>query len=157
MRAFTAVFLSIALLLNLAACGSLPPEEGAETPAATAEVTPEPTAEPTPEPTPEPTTAPEDTEAGKIAMEFAQVYFYGDMDEIEPWLVEDYQWGAYTYDSEAPTDILLQYVYPSEDEEDVWNAVIRFRVGDEDSFTYLVLELLQDGEGWKVSFFGLDK
>lgn len=156
MRAFTAVFLSLALLLSLAACGSLPPEEEASpTPEATAEPSPEATA--TPEPTPESTLPPEDTEAGKIAMEFADVYFYGDMDEIEPWLVEDYQWGAYTYDSEAPTDILLQYVYPSEDEEDVWNAVIRFRVGDEDSFTYLVLELLQDGEGWKVSFFGLDK
>ena len=157
MKTFTAILLSLALLLSLAACGSLPPEESTEPPAATAEVTPEPTAEPTLEPTPEPTAAPEDTEAGKIAMEFAQVYFYGGMEEIEPWLAEDYQWGAYAYDSEAPTDILLQYVYPSEDEEDVWNAVIRFRMGDEDSFTYLVLELLQDGEGWKVSFFGLDK
>lgn len=156
MKTFTAILLSLALLLSLAACGSLPPEEEASpTPEATAEPSPEATA--TPEPTPESTLPPEDTEAGKIALEFADVYFYGDMDEIEPWLVEDYQWGAYTYDSEAPTDILLQYVYPSEDEEDVWNAVIRFRVGDEDSFTYLVLELLQDGEGWKVSFFGLDK
>ncbi len=161
MRTFTAALLSLALLLTLAACGSTPPEQSAETPAVTAEVTPEPTPESTPEPTPEstpqPTPAPEDTEAGKIAMEFAQVYFYGGMAEIEPWLVEDYQWGAYAYDSEAPTDILLQCVYPSEDEETVWNAVIRFRVGDEDSFTYLVLELVQGGEGWKVSFFGLDK
>lgn len=157
MRTFTAVLLSFALLLCLAACGSTPPEQSGETPAATAEATPEPTPEPTPESTPEPTLAPEDTEAGKIALEFAQVYFYGDMEDIEPWLVEDYQWGAYAYDSEAPTDILLQYVYPSEDEADVWNAVIRFRMGDEDSFTYLVLELVQGGEGWKVSFYGLDK
>ena len=160
MKTFTAILLSLALLLPLAACGSLPPaEEPGPTPEATREPGPEVSAtpEPTAEPAPEPTLAPEDTEAGKIAMEFAQVYFYGDMEEIEPWLVEDYQWGAYAYDSEAPTDILLQYVYPSEDEADVWNAVIRFRVGDEDSFTYLVLELVQSGEGWKVSFFGLDK
>lgn len=156
MKTFTAILLSLALLLPLAACGSLPPEEEASpTPEATAEPSPEATA--TPEPTPEPTEAPEDTEAGKIAMEFADVYFYGGMEEIEPWLVEDYQWGAYAYDSEAPTDILLQYVYPSEDEETVWNAVIRFRVGHEDSFTYLVLELVEGEEGWKVSFFGLDK
>lgn len=153
MRTLTAALLSLALLLTLAACGSTPPEQSQETPAATAEVTPE----PTPESTPEPTEAPEDTEAGKIAMEFADVYFYGGMEEIEPWLVEDYQWGAYAYDSEAPSDILLQYVYPSEDEEAVWNAVIRFRVGHEDSFTYLVLELVEGEEGWKVSFFGLDK
>lgn len=153
MRTLTAALLSLALLLTLAACGSTPPEQSQETPAATAEVAPE----PTPESTPEPTEAPEDTEAGKIAMEFADVYFYGGMEEIEPWLVEDYQWGAYAYDSEAPTDILLQYVYPSEDEEAVWNAVIRFRVGHEDSFTYLVLELVEGEEGWKVSFFGLDK
>lgn len=145
MRTLTAALLSLALLLTLAACGSLPPEHSQETPAATAEVTPE------------PTEAPEDTEAGKIAMEFADVYFYGGMEEIEPWLVQDYQWGAYAYDSEAPSDILLQYVYPSEDEEAVWNAVIRFRVGHEDSFTYLVLELVEGEEGWKVSFFGLDK
>ena len=157
MRAFTAVFLSVVLLLSLAACGSLPPEESQETPAATAEPTPEPTAEPTLEPTPEPTTAPEDTEAGKIAMEFAQVYFYGDIEEIEPWLVDDYQWGVDSYDSEAPTDILLQYVFPSEDEENLWSASIRFRMGNEDSFTYLVLDLVQGDEGWKVSFFGLDK
>ena len=153
MRTLTAALLSLALLLTLAACGSTPPEQSQETPAATAEVTPE----PTPESTPQPTEAPEVTEAGKIAMEFADVYFYGGMEEIEPWLVEDYQWGAYAYDSEAPTDILLQYVYPSEDEETVWNAVIRFQVGDEDSFTYLVLELVEGEEGWKVSFFGLDK
>ena len=153
MRTLTAALLSLALLLTLAACGSTPPEQSQETPAATAEVTPE----STPESTPQPTEAPEVTEAGKIAMEFADVYFYGGMEEIEPWLVEDYQWGAYAYDSEAPTDILLQYVYPSEDEETVWNAVIRFRVGDEDSFTYLVLELVEGEEGWKVSFFGLDK
>lgn len=161
MRTLTAALLSLALLLTLAACGSTPPEHSRETPAATAEITPEPTpeatAEPSPQPTPEPTVAPEDTEAGKIAMEFADVYFYGGMEDIEPWLVQDYQWGAYTYDSEAPTDILLQYVYPSEDEEAVWNAVIRFRVGHEDSFTYLVLELVEGEEGWKVSFFGLDK
>lgn len=156
MKTFTAILLSLALLLPLAACGSLPPEEEASpTPEATAEPSPEATA--TPEPTPEPTLPPEDTEAGKIAMEFADVYFYGGMEEIEPWLVEDYQWGAYAYDSEAPSDILLQYVYPSEDEEAVWNAVIRFRVGHEDSFTYLVLELVEGEEGWKVSFFGLDK
>ena len=155
MKTFTAILLSLALLLSLAACGSLPPEESQETPAATA--TPEPTPEQSPEPAPEPSPAPEDTEAGKIALEFADVYFYGGAEDIAPWLVEDYQWGAYAYDSEAPTDILLQYVYPSEDEADVWNAVIRFRVGDEDSFTYLVLELVQSGEGWKVSFFGLDK
>ena len=156
MNSAAAILLSAALLLSLAACGSVPPGQSLETPAATAEASPEPTPEPTTEPTPEPTVAPEDTEAGKLAMEFAQVYFYGGMEDIAPWLVEDYQWGAYTYDSEAPTDILLQYVYPSEDEE-VWNAVIRFRVGDEDSFTYLVLELVEGDEGWKVSFFGLDK
>ena len=87
----------------------------------------------------------------------ADVYFYGGAEDIEPWLVDDYQWGVDTYDSEAPTDILLQYVFPSEDEENLWSASIRFRMGNEDSFTYLVLDLVQSGEGWKVSFFGLDK
>ena len=147
MKTFTAILLSLALLLPLAACGSLPPEQTQETPAATA----------TPEPTPEPTLPPEDTEAGKIALEFADVYFYGGAEDIEPWLVDDYQWGVDTYDSEAPTDILLQYVFPSEDEENLWSASIRFRMGNEDSFTYLVLDLVQGDEGWKVSFYGLDK
>lgn len=152
MRAFTAVFLSFALLLGLAACGSLPPgEEASPTPEATAEPSPEATA------TPEPTLPPEDTEAGKIALEFADVYFYGGAEDIEPWLVDDYQWGVDTYDSEAPTDILLQYVFPSENEENLWSASIRFRMGNEDSFTYLVLDLVQGDEGWKVSFYGLDK
>ena len=156
MKAIAAMLLSAALLLPLAACGSLPPEEEASpTPEATAKPSPEATA--TPEPTPEPTLPPEDTEAGKIALEFADVYFYGGAEDIEPWLVDDYQWGVDTYDSEAPTDILLQYVFPSEDEENLWSASIRFRMGNEDSFTYLVLELVQSGEGWKVSFFGLDK
>lgn len=156
MKTFTAILLSLALLLPLAACGSLPPEEEASpTPEATAEPSPEATA--TPEPTPEPTLPPEDTEAGKIALEFANVYFYGGAEDIEPWLVDDYQWGVDTYDSEAPTDILLQYVFPSEDEENLWSASIRFRMGNEDSFTYLVLDLVQGDEGWKVSFYGLDK
>lgn len=156
MKRALAVLLSSALLLSLAACGSLPPEEEASpTPEATAEPSPEATA--TPEPTPEPTLPPEDTEAGKIALEFADVYFYGGAEDIEPWLVDDYQWGVDTYDSEAPTDILLQYVFPSEDEENLWSASIRFRMGNEDSFTYLVLDLVQGDEGWKVSFYGLDK
>ena len=156
MKAIAAMFLSAALLLSLSACGSLPPEEEASpTPEATAEPSPEATA--TPEPTPESTLPPEDTEAGKIALEFADVYFYGGAEDIEPWLVDDYQWGVDTYDSEAPTDILLQYVFPSEDEENLWSASIRFRMGNEDSFTYLVLDLVQGDEGWKVSFYGLDK
>lgn len=152
MKTFTAILLSLALLLPLAACGSLPPEEEASP-------TPETTAEPSPEATatPEPTLPPEDTEAGKIALEFADVYFYGGAEDIEPWLVDDYQWGVDTYDSEAPTDILLQYVFPSENEENLWSASIRFRMGNEDSFTYLVLDLVQGDEGWKVSFYGLDK
>ena len=152
MKTFTAILLSLALLLPLAACGSLPPEEEASpTPEATAEPSPEATA------TPESTLPPEDTEAGKIALEFADVYFYGGAEDIEPWLVDDYQWGVDTYDSEAPTDILLQYVFPSEDEDNLWSASIRFRMGNEDSFTYLVLDLVQGDEGWKVSFYGLDK
>ena len=152
MKTFTAILLSLALLLPLAACGSLPPgEEASPTPEATAEPSPEATA------TPEPTLPPEDTEAGKIALEFADVYFYGGAEDIEPWLVDDYQWGVDTYDSEAPTDILLQYVFPSENEENLWSASIRFRMGNEDSFTYLVLDLVQGDEGWKVSFYGLDK
>ena len=156
MKTFTAILLSLALLLSLAACGSLPPEEEASpTPEATAEPSPEATA--TPEPTPESTLPPEDIEAGKIALEFADVYFYGGAEDIEPWLVDDYQWGVDTYDSEAPTDILLQYVFLSEDEENLWSASIRFRMGNEDSFTYLVLDLVQGDEGWKVSFYGLDK
>lgn len=156
MKTFTAILLSLALLLSLAACGSLPPEEEASpTPETTEEPSPEATA--TPEPTPESTLPPEDTEAGKIALEFADVYFYGGAEDIEPWLVDDYQWGVDTYDSEAPTDILLQYVFPSEDEENLWSASIRFRMGNEDSFTYLVLDLIQGDEGWKVSFYGLDK
>lgn len=156
MKRALAVLLSSALLLSLAACGSLPPaEEPGPTPEATEEPGPEVTA--TPGPTPEPSPDPEDTEAGKIAMEFAQVYFYGGAEDIEPWLVDDYQWGVDTYDSEAPTDILLQYVFPSEDEENLWSASIRFRMGNEDSFTYLVLDLVQGDEGWKVSFYGLDK
>lgn len=156
MKTFTAILLSLALLLSLAACGSLPPEEEASpTPETTEEPSPEATA--TPEPTPESTLPPEDTEAGKIALEFADVYFYGGAEDIEPWLVDDYQWGVDTYDSEAPTDILLQYVFPSEDEENLWSASIRFRMGNEDSFTYLVLDLVQGDEGWKVSFYGLDK
>lgn len=156
MKRALAVLLSSALLLSLAACGSLPPaEEPGPTPEATEEPGPEVTA--TPGPTPEPSPDPEDTEAGKIAMEFAQVYFYGGAEDIEPWLVDDYQWGVDTYDSEAPTDILLQYVFPSKDEENLWSASIRFRMGNEDSFTYLVLDLVQGDEGWKVSFYGLDK
>lgn len=156
MKAIAAMFLSAALLLSLAACGSPPPEEEASpTPETTEEPSPEATA--TPEPTPESTLPPEDTEAGKIALEFADVYFYGGAEDIEPWLVDDYQWGVDSYDSEAPTDILLQYVFPSEDEENLWSASIRFRMGNEDSFTYLVLDLVQGDEGWKVSFYGLDK
>lgn len=158
MKKIVVSLLSLMLLFIFSACGSLPPENSAQ-PTPTAEPTPttEPTAEPTVEPSPELSASPEEEEVSSFALEFADVYFHGTAEEIRPWLTEDYQWGVDTYESEAPTDITLQYVSPADESGDTWAASIRFRMGGEDSYTYLVMDMTRAVDGWKVSFYGLDK
>ncbi len=162
MKKIIATALMLALALSLAACGSAQPEVTivpTEAPAvATAAPTVEPAAEPTQEPTPQPET-PETEEQilNNFLEDFTRAYFYGTAEDLRPYLTADFQGPVDAYQGGEPSGIETRLLFPQEDDPSRYIASIQFVAGDEDSYTYLSLELVNTEEGWKVSFYGLEK
>lgn len=161
MKKIIATALMLALALSLAACGSAQPEVTivpTEAPAvATAAPTVEPAAEPTQEPTPQPET-PETEEQilNNFLEDFTRAYFYGTAEDLRPYLTADFQGPVDAYQGGEPSGIETRLLFPQEDDPSRYIASIQF-VAEEDSYTYLSLELVNTEEGWKVSFYGLEK
>ena len=162
MKKIIATALMLALALSLAACGSAQPEVTivpTEAPAvATAAPTVEPAAEPTQEPTPQPET-PETEEQilNNFLEDFTRAYFYGTAEDLRPYLTADFQGPVDAYQGGEPSGNETRLLVPQEDDPSRYIASIQFVAGDEDSYTYLSLELVNTEEGWKVSFYGLEK
>ena len=156
-----ALCLCLTLALSLAACGSAQPEVTiipTEAPAATAEPTVEPTAEPTAEPTPQPEN-PETEEQllNNFLEDFTRAYFYGTAEDVQPFLAADFQGPVEAYQGGEPSGIETRLLFPQEDDPSRYVASIQFIAGEEDSYTYLSIDLVNTAEGWKVAFYGLEK
>lgn len=153
--------LCLALVLSLAACGSAQPEVTivpTEAPAATAAPTVEPTVEPTAEPTPLPENPEtEDQILNNFLEDFTRAYFYGTAEDLRPYLTDDFQDSVETYQGGEPSGIETRLLSPQENAPDRYTASIQFIAGEEDSYTYLSLDLVNTEEGWKVAFYGLEK
>ena len=161
MKKIIATALMLALALSLAACGSAQPEVTivpTEAPAATAAPTVEPTVEPTAEPTPQPEN-PETEEQilGNFLEDFTRAYFYGTAEDLRPYLSADFQGPVDAYQGGEPSAIETRLLFPQENDPNRYVASIQFVAGEEDSYTYLSLELVNTEEGWKVAFYGLEK
>ena len=157
MKKILATALMLTLILSLAACGSAQPEVTivpTEAPAATAAPTVEPTAEPTPQPE-NPET--EEQILNNFLEDFTRAYFYGTAEDVQPFLAADFQGPVDAYQGGEPSGIETRLLFPQEDDPSRYIASIQFVAGDEDSYTYLSLELVNTEEGWKVSFYGLEK
>ena len=160
MKKILATALMLALILSLAACGSAQPEVTivpTEAPATAA-----PAVEPTVEPTAEPTPQPENPETEEQILnnfleDFTRAYFYGTAEDVQPYLSADFQGPVEAYQGGEPSAIETRLLFPQEDDPSRYVASIQFVAGDEDSYTYLSLELVNTEEGWKVSFYGLEK
>ena len=153
--------LCLTLALSLAACGSAQPEVTiipTEAPAATAAPTVEPVAEPTAEPTPQPEN-PETEEQllNNFLEDFTRAYFYGTAEDVQPFLATDFQGPVEAYQGGEPSGIETRLLFPQEDDPSRYVASIQFIAGEEDSYTYLSIDLLNTAEGWKVAFYGLEK
>ena len=165
MKKILATALMLTLILSLAACGSAQPEVTivpTEAPAATAAPTVEPAAEPTAEPTTEPTPQPENPETEEQLLnnfleDFTRAYFYGTAEDVRPFLAADFQGPVEAYQGGEPSGIETRLLFPQENDPSRYIASIQFVAGDEDSYTYLSMDLVNTEEGWKVGFYGLEK
>ena len=160
MKKILATALMLALILSLAACGSAQPEVTivpTEAPATAA-----PTVEPTVEPTAEPTPLPENPETEEQILnnfleDFTRAYFYGTAEDVQPFLAADFQGPVEAYQGGEPSGIETRLLFPQENDPSRYVASIQFIAGDEDSYTYLSIDLVNTDEGWKVAFYGLEK
>ena len=160
MKKILATALMLTLILSLAACGSAQPEVTivpTEAPATAA-----PTVEPTVEPTAEPTPLPENPETEEQILnnfleDFTRAYFYGTAEDVQPFLAADFQGPVDAYQGGEPSGIETRLLFPQEDDPSRYVASIQFVAGDEDSYTYLSIDLVNTDEGWKVAFYGLEK
>lgn len=156
MKKILATALMLALILSLAACGSAQPEVTivpTEAPA-TAAPTVEPTAEPTPQPE-NPET--EEQILNNFLEDFTRAYFYGTAEDVQPFLAADFQGPVDAYQGGEPSGIETRLLFPQEDDPSRYVASIQFVAGDEDSYTYLSIDLVNTDAGWKVAFYGLEK
>ena len=160
MKKIFATALMLTLILSLAACGSAQPEvtivptEAPDTAAPTVEPTVEPTAEPTPQPE-NPET--EEQILNNFLEDFTRAYFYGTAEDVQPFLAADFQGPVDAYQGGEPSGIETRLLFPQEDDPSRYVASIQFVAGDEDSYTYLSIDLVNTDEGWKVAFYGLEK
>lgn len=156
MKKILATALMLALILSLAACDSAQPEVTivpTEAPA-TAAPTVEPTAEPTPQPE-NPET--EEQILNNFLEDFTRAYFYGTAEDVQPFLAADFQGPVEAYQGGEPSGIETRLLFPQEDDPSRYVASIQFVAGDEDSYTYLSIDLVNTDAGWKVAFYGLEK
>ena len=160
MKKIFATALMLTLILSLAACGSAQPEvtivptEAPDTAAPTVEPTVEPTAEPTPQPE-NPET--EEQILNNFLENFTRAYFYGTAEDVQPFLAADFQGPVDAYQGGEPSGIETRLLFPQEDDPSRYVASIQFVAGDEDSYTYLSIDLVNTDAGWKVAFYGLEK
>ena len=160
MKKILATALMLTLILSLAACGSAQPEvtivptEAPDTAAPTVEPTVEPTAEPTPQPE-NPET--EEQILNNFLEDFTRAYFYGTAEDVQPYLSADFQGPVEAYQGGEPSAIETRLFFPQEDDPSRYVASIQFVAGDEDSYTYLSIDLVNTDAGWKVAFYGLEK
>ena len=161
MKKIIATALMLTLVLSLAACGSAQPEVTiipTEAPAATTAPTVTPAAESTVEPTPQPEN-PETEEQllNNFLEDFTRAYFYGTAEDVQPFLAADFQGPVEAYQGGEPSGIETRLLFPQEDDPSRYVASIQFVAGDEDSYTYLSIDLVNTDAGWKVAFYGLEK
>ena len=160
MKKILATALMLALILSLAACGSAQPEvtivptEAPDTAAPTVEPTVEPTAEPTPQPE-NPET--EEQILNNFLENFTRAYFYGTAEDVQTYLSADFQGPVDAYQGGEPSGIETRLLFPQENDPSRYVASIQFVAGDEDSYTYLSIDLVNTDAGWKVAFYGLEK
>lgn len=76
--------------------------------------------------------------------------------ELRKCLAADYQGDADGYTGEAASGISVRTIAPIDDDNQLF-ASVQFVAGNEDSFTYLSMELIASEDGWKILSYGLEK
>lgn len=94
-----------------------------------------------------------------LAETFSAAYFGGDLTELRSCLSLSYSGGSGVYSGEPASDIAVKGAQDAVDDRDgaIYPLSVRFRAGDEDSYTYLSLEAVREYGQWKVLSYGLEK
>ncbi|MDD5864365.1 MAG: leucine-rich repeat protein [Firmicutes bacterium] len=108
------------------------------------------------------TTSPvEDSDEQKIetvARLFSQAYFAGDEAQMQRYLAADYNGSLDIYLASSPQSVVIQSVDVLNTSEDSGIVKVTFlETEQDDSFTYLMLDLVRQGDHWRISSYGLDK
>lgn len=94
---------------------------------------------------------------------FCTACFSGDLETVQEHLVEDYSDTVECYDEIKAMEGTEFYRIKGLNDNRTYQAgdrvmaSLEFRVGREDSFTYLSVELEKQSEGWRVTSYGLEK
>lgn len=100
----------------------------------------------------------DEQEIDTVARLFCSAYFAGDTEEMKRYLADGHSGPLEVYQAGSPQSVVLHSV-------DVLNAsesprIVRVTFLEtelDDSYTYLMLELVKEEDNWRISSYGLDK
>ena len=103
----------------------------------------------------------EDSDEQKIdttARLFSGAYFAGDAEEMKRYLADGYTGPLDVYQAGSPQSVVIHSVDALNAPESPRIVRVTFLETElDDSFTYLMLELVKQGDSWRVSFYALEK
>lgn len=100
-------------------------------------------------------------EITNIVEEFAAAYFKGDVDTIQTFLVNEYEWNISTYEGTGTISDFTIKGLSDTDAENLENGQyivsLEYRDSDyEDTFQYLTFTFTKQEDDWKILYYGLE-
>lgn len=93
-----------------------------------------------------------------IVSQFYDAYFDGDTERMKQYLADDYKGHLDVYQGGSSQDVVVQSVETLSNEETSQMVRVTFLETElDDSYTYLMLELVKEEDNWRISSYGLDK
>ena len=93
-----------------------------------------------------------------IVSQFYDAYFDGDTERMKQYLADDYKGHLDVYQGGSSQDVVVQSVETLSNEETSQMIRVTFLETElDDSYTYLMLELVKEEDNWRISSYGLDK
>lgn len=94
-----------------------------------------------------------------VARDFTLAFFEGDTARMRTHLSKDFRDQVYSSGKPGQTAIVAYRGVPEEGAEAGQTASVSVTVAEpgEDAYSYMVLDMVKQADGWKITFFGLDK
>ena len=94
-----------------------------------------------------------------IARDFTLAFFEGNTARMRTHLSKDFRDQVYSSGKPGQAAIVAYRGVPEEGAEAGQTASVSVTVAEpgEDAYSYMVLDMVKQADGWKITFFGLDK